>query len=462
MERPLFWHQGLFLQPQHFQLSDLHAESLLEPFHAYLTPHFWGIGSLKIQETALDNFIFDIPKGSFLFQDRTFAVLAANALIQPRSFEHAWEDGRKKLKVYVGLKKWNNEKENVTILENSGDLSGITTRFIADPNPKEIRDQLHTGPDAEIEQMDYLLNIFWEDELPQLGDYLLIPVAVLERSGEEILLSPHFIPPALTLAASPSLTGIVKEIRDLISSRSRQLEASKQTKGVHTAEFGSRDMVYMLALRSLNRYGPLLAHLTAPGLVHPWTLYGYLTQVVGELSTFSEKISAQGETQDGTSEFPSYDHTRLWDCFSKALLLITRLLDAITSGPEYILPLIFDGTYFTTELNPQIFDGRNRFYLVMESLENEAFITMSMQTIAKLGTRESLPILIAQSLPGVRLEPLGEIPQELPRKGDAVYFQIDHHGDHWAQVQLKNNLTLYWDTAPADLTIELMIVRRNG
>ena len=44
MERPLFWHQGLFLQPQHFQLEGLHTRSLLAPFHEFLTPHFWGVG----------------------------------------------------------------------------------------------------------------------------------------------------------------------------------------------------------------------------------------------------------------------------------------------------------------------------------------------------------------------------------------------------------------------------------
>ncbi|MFH1147859.1 MAG: type VI secretion system baseplate subunit TssK, partial [Pseudomonadota bacterium] len=48
----------------------------------------------------------------------------------------------------------------------------------------------------------------------------------------------------------------VREIRDQIAGRSRQLEEYKTQRGIQTAEFGTRDMVYFLALRSLNRYVP--------------------------------------------------------------------------------------------------------------------------------------------------------------------------------------------------------------
>jgi len=48
--RPIFWYQGLFLQPQHFQRQDLLAQFRLQPFQTYMHPHFWGFGKLRIQE----------------------------------------------------------------------------------------------------------------------------------------------------------------------------------------------------------------------------------------------------------------------------------------------------------------------------------------------------------------------------------------------------------------------------
>ncbi|MCP4117509.1 MAG: type VI secretion system baseplate subunit TssK [Desulfobacteraceae bacterium] len=461
MNKPLFWHQGLFLQPQHFQLNDLYQRSLVEPLYRYFPPHPWGVASLDFLESALANYSVDISAGELLFPDNTHAVISKNAVIQARSFEHAWTDGSKSFTVYAGLKKFSHDKENVSVVPDPSNCGEQTTRFVAATDPREVRDLHHTGPGAQVKQMDLLLRIFWESELPQLGDYLLIPVARLERSGEEILLSKRFIPPCITVSASTVLEDLIREIMDQLGAKTRQLEASKRDKGVHTAEFGSRDMVFMLALRSLNRYLPLLSHFRSTPQLHPWSLYGVLRQLAGELSSFSAEVSATGELADGTHLMKLYDHKELWECFSTIQSLITRLLDDITAGPEYVIPLAYDGTYFTAELAPQIFDGHNRFFLVFQSEEAPETLVEAVTHIAKLGARESLPILIAQSLPGIRSDNLSTVPQELPRKAGCVYFQLDHHGEQWAQVQARNNLALYWDMAPEDLTVELMVVRRS-
>ncbi|MFP4348413.1 MAG: type VI secretion system baseplate subunit TssK, partial [Desulfococcaceae bacterium] len=39
--------------------------------------------------------------------------------------------------------------------------------------------------------------------------------------------------------------------------------------------------------------------------------------------------------------------------------------------------------------------------------------------------------------------------------------QVDHHSDKWAQVEKNRNLALYWDDAPDDLSVELMVVGRS-
>ena len=133
------------------------------------------------------------------------------------------------------------------------------------------------------------LRVFWETEQAKIGDYDLLPVAQLERFGEEITLSAKFAPPSLSIFSTDLLLKIAKEIRDQIAARGRQLEEYKTQRGIHTAEFGSRDMVYLLALRSFNRYIPLLWHLTETRQVHPWTVYGLLRQLIGELSSFLEQ-----------------------------------------------------------------------------------------------------------------------------------------------------------------------------
>ncbi len=461
MVKPLFWHQGLLLQPHHFQLNDLYTRSLMEPWYKFIVPHFWGVGSFEIQESSLTNYIFDIGSGEFIFPDNSHVVIGENGVVQARSFEKAWEDGGKSFSIYLGLKKWNDKGGNVSVLKDFNDLSDVPTRFVSSTVPEEIDDLHGDGPAAEVKRMNFLLKIFWENEIDQQGDYQLIPIARLKKNLDEIVMCDDFIPPCIIITGSEILTAIVKEIKEQISSRTRQLEAVKRSKGIHTAEFGSRDMVYMLALRSLNRYAPLLTHLTAANQSGPWAVYGIMRQIIGELSSFSAEISASGELEDGTVLLKEYDHKNLWECFTGAQQLITKLLDGITSGPEYIIPLHFDGTYFIADISPGIFEGKNRFFLVMESELNRDTLIESMKNIAKLSARESLPILIAQSLPGVTLNFLEAPPQELPRRTGSIYFQIDHHGKQWDHVKNGNNIALYWDMAPDDLKIELMIVRRH-
>jgi type VI secretion system protein ImpJ len=400
MERPLFWHEGLFLQPQHFQLEDLHFQSLLAPFHRLLQPHFWGIGDLEIQEAALGNRNFNLLGGEFLFPDKTYVVFPGNAVIEARSFDEAWLEGDKPLTVYIGLRKWNDAFENVSELSKLDNFSEVTTRFITTVEPEEVRNFYQNGPSAQVKRLFYLLKIFWETEMDQLGDYIHIPLAQLERSGEEIILSERFIPPCLSIYSSEPLVKLVQEIRDQIASRGYQLESYKRGRGIHTAEFGARDMVYLLALRSLNRYVPLLFHLLDTKQVHPWNLYAVLRQLIGELSSFSEQFTVMGEREDGTRLLSGYEHQNLWQCFSNAQTLVTQLLDEITAGPEYVMQLLYDGTYWSTELSPAIFEGKNRFYLLLETEAQPQAVVQSLETIAKLGSRESLPILIARALPG--------------------------------------------------------------
>lgn len=461
MDKPLFWHQGLFLQPQHLQLTSRYCEALNLPFKKYMQSHFWGVGSWQVQTTALGNNSFQLTEGQFLFPDTTYAVIGKNALVLPRSFATAWEDGSEAFGVYLGLRKFNPSGSNVTVIEDESQLTEVGTRWVTSHAVDQVPDLHQSGPAADVQKLQYVLKIFWETEKDRLGDYDLIPLARLEKEQDQIRLSGRFIPPCLTIQSDGTLLKIVKEIRDQIGSRSRQLEAYKRDRGLHSAEFGARDMVYLLALRSLNRYAPLLAHLISAQPGHPCSVYGLLRQLIGELTTFSAEISYSGEDQSGSMLLFEYDHTQLGECFLAAQAVITRLLDQITAGPEYILPLLFDGTYFAAELPPTIFEGNNRFFIVMETDADPKRVLPAMENIAKLGCRESLPILIARSLSGVGLTHLSEVPQELPRRANALYFQVDHHGDQWAQIQKGKNVALYWDAAPEDLKVELMAVGRS-
>ena len=458
VQKPLFWQQGLFLQPQHFQLQEQSFRGLLTPFGRFAAPHFWGVGDLEIRKSALANRILDLHRGTFLFPDGTYVDLPGNAVIRARSFDESWAGP---LNVYLGLKAWNESGENVTVAENLENISGVTTRFAATADPEEINDLHAGGPVGRVKRLHYVLKLLWEHEIEQAGDYVLIPLAQLAKFGAEVRVSEDHIPPCLTLAGSESLLKLIGEIRDQITARGRQLEEYKKKRGIHSAEFGSRDMVYILALRSINRYVPLLHHYTETREVHPWIVYGALRQLIGELSSFSERVNALGEWSDGRQVLPPYDHRNLWGCYSALQDLISHLLDEITAGPEYIIRLVRDGAHYTADLRPAIFEGRNRFYLSVRTEENAQDVLQAVKTVVKLGSREDMRVIVARALPGIVLEQQLQTPKELPYRSNTLYFAVSHHSEMWESVMKNRNVALYWNNAPADLELELMVVGRS-
>src|SRR5512133_1128950 len=378
-QRPLFWDQGILLQPQHFQLLDRSCQGLLAPYQKHLQPHFWGIGTMALQKSALGTRTFNLQEGEFLFPDGTFVSLSENGCIDARAFDEAWVEGGKPFTVYLGLKKWRDSAENVTVLATLETISSVSTRFVTTTGHDEVKDLHAGGPDSQVKRLRYALKIFWETEQDQLGEYELIPLAQLERFGAEIRLADDFIPPCLSCAASPSLYKLIREIRDQVTARGYQLEEHKSRRGIQTAEFGSRDMVYFLALRSVNRYVPLLFHYTEAEQLHPWHVYGVLRQLIGELTAFSERFSVLGELLDGKKVLPDYDHRNLWSCFSAAQDTISHLLGERTAAPEYVLRLAYDGAFYAADLKPAIFEGRNRFFLAVKTEEDTKTVLQALE-----------------------------------------------------------------------------------
>ncbi|QWV94597.1 type VI secretion system baseplate subunit TssK [Geomonas oryzisoli] len=461
-QRPIFWHQGMFLQPQHFQLAERGVHSLLVPYHTVQTPHFWGVARVAVRIVSRGLPSLELVSGAFLFADGTYIEIPGNAIAESRLLPEAETGKGTPVTVYLGLKKWQEQAENVTVLQQGDPLAMCNTRYVVAPDVDSCPDLHAGGPSAEVRHLDHVLKLFWESELDLLGDYLLIPLTRLELRGDQVEISPDFIPPCLTIAAVPLLTDLVRGIRDLVAVRSRRLESGKRQRGVQGAEFGSKDLVYLFALRTLNRYLAQLDHLVGARDVHPWHLYGVLGQLVAELSCFSDSVACSGDAAAEAAAFlPEYSHLDLSHCFSQAHDLLLKLLDQICAGPEYALKLSHDGTYYHADLTSTHLQGKSRFYLAVTTEADPASVRESLTGLAKLGARERLPLLIAQALPGITLEQLPNPPQELPRRSSTLYFAIDSRSEHWDLVQKWHNIALFWDQAPDDLEAELMIVTRG-
>ena len=461
--RPIFWHEGLFLQPHHFQWQDLYFQSLIEPLNRYGRPPMWGTGRLVIHREALSNYIFNVLGGEFRFRDMTHTVFPGNAVLESRNFENAWKDKGKPFTVYLGVRKLSRTGKNVSDSRLYESFSMLPTRFASDSEAEDLSDFYEGGEALPVERLRYVLKLLWEDEKRSIGDYEVLPIARLETKKGEVVISRNFIPPSLSIYSSEALTSSIKTISELITSTVNRLEASKNDRGVHTAEFGTKDMVFLLTLRTLNRFVLILRHMLGKNAsVHPWTVYGVICQLVGELSTFSSKVNLVNVKPESPFYLYEYDHEALTLCFERARNVLARLMIDIAADPEYVAPFKFDGHNYTLELPTRLLQGSKRYYLVVETDASPDVVVTELEGQAKMSSMKYLPLLVAQSLPGIAIKHVPHPPPELPRRSMGIYFTIHHKSRLWQKVVEEQNLALNWETRPEDVKIELMVAGREA
>lgn len=461
--KPIYWYEGLFLRPQHFQQIDAYHAEQLHNATRFFNPFNWGLMALALPQARLNNQIFDLEQCSLVFQDGSVVHVPGNGRIKSRSFEGRWETSGAPLSVYLGL------RHNKPGEANASDKAKEAVKSV---DPLSAPRYLALGEDAPtydmfapdnkdvIPRLTYNVQVLFGNEAAEAADFDLIKVAELQRFGNEVKLIEDYIPPFVSVNGSSQLGRILRDVREQLTTRARELALYKQDRGIESAEFNSKDMVYLLALRTLNRYVPQLVQLLDEANATPWQIYSLLRQLTGELSTFSSRYDLFGARRDSTTDdsLPAYKHETPGAGFRKIAKIITDLMEEITAGPDYTAALLFDGTYFYADVDPRALQGRNRYYLSVKTGLPDDYVVSSVAPLMKIAAREILPLLIARSLPGIRLDYLASPPTVLPRRTNTLYFELDNTQDVWSSIKEGNNIAAYLDNPPADLEMELMVV----
>lgn len=460
VKQPLSWYQGLFLQPQHFQYASLHQEQLVIQYLLEMCPHPWGVAQLQLNEQALSGEVVEVRYIKAIFDDGTLVEFPDNAYLTARSTEGHWPDTTKPLQVYLGLTKADHAASNVTEVPSLVNAATIHTRFVGSNEGVDMKDFNEGQTTNPVKTLQYALGIYFESELSDLHDKQLLPLFALEKQGEDIQISQQCIPPVLTLSGSSQLLSIIKNIRDELVGRSKQLENYKSTPTSRAAEFNPVAERYRVALRMLAHYTPTLQHWYENPSVHPSDVYSHLRSLIGELSTFSHRVNLLGESSGGGLSLPRYQHNELAYGFNTARELIVSLLDELTVSPELLVRFNRDdANRFSAELPSEFFARQHDLYLVLETGETYTDWVESFEGFAKLGSSVEIDIYNQRAIPGIPFQAFPDQPSGLERRPKVSYFTLNRDSDKWSVVENQGQITLLWDDAPEDLVVEMVIVR---
>ncbi len=459
IKQSIYWHQGLFLQPQHFQQMEMHERFIREPLVRMINPFAWGVERLELVEAALSNRMAGVRVLRLLLPDQTYLEYPGNVVIADRSFDKIWADPELPFNVYLAIRRFSVSQPNVTVIDSMAQAVDVRTRYVSLSNPGEVRDAYTGDGQALVPTIMHVAKLVFEPELVGLDDHDVVLLSRLTLEGDQVRVSAQYVPPAVCLGGSNFLGNVVKDIRNDMLGRLRQLEEYKSPKGINAEDLDANFLMMMQAVQVLNRHVPALTHLLEVSAVHPWHVYGQLRQCVGELSTFSQRFDVYGRLQGRDDGLPAYDHESLGTCFVKARETISQLLSEIAVGPEFHVVLSLQGDIYSATISPDYLGSRHRFYLILQSESVKDIDVRDLLGVARLAATDVIVDLIDHALPGVELMELSGPPQGLPRRSDAKYFRVEQMSEGWEQIQRSGQVSFYWPLAPEGLRVIVVATR---
>lgn len=451
--RPVFWSQGLFLHPQHFQAADEATDVRIEVLRLYGLPYFWGVRRLVFSGFSPDHAL-SIERLEAVFPSGAAVNVPLDSSLAPLALGKDWPEPDKPGTLYVGLALPKNGGANAA--PESGEFSG--TRFVYAEDPESLPDRYGTSAPSPVQRLKYAPILIRDVDLERYAGFECLPIAVLRRAGEHIEFDPRFLPPLLCLDASTFLSAMVREARDSALSCAGRLAGYKTTVGSEPPDM--RFTLNFTALGILNRHIPGLAHLQSAPNAHPWHVYGALRVFVGELSSFYDDIDCLGRSSDNLDGVPDYTHDDPGSCFRPLCDLLAKLLTNLGIDESRTLHLLPSPPYFAADIPDDFISASCRYWLWLSADTLPESTAEELPRFIKLGARDRLNLIIAKAISGVPLTRTPSAPPGFLKRPNAAWYSVDTAHPLWQSIVAQGEISLFWEGAPDGAEVRIVATGR--
>ena len=440
-ESRVAWREGLFLRPQHFQQQDRHTDSLIRARTGPLRPYPWGVTDLKINVDLASLGKFAVERCSGLLPDgQPFS--APDDLPPPTPLDVP-ADARDAV-VYLTLP----ARQAGSIEFNPRDQADDSTRFLVDE--EDCLDSF--SEDRTREQIDTAKPTlrFGVTRDQTYGRICLALARIREVRNGSLIFDDRFIAPALDIKASPRLTGFLTDIVGRANQRIDELAI----RAVDNADGGADAIGSFLLLQALNRWTPVLVHLSNLPSVHPERLFETFVSMAGELSTMTRMDRRP-------PAFPVYVHEDLQATFEPVVDALQAALSAVfdRAAEQLRLEEKGPGIYLSTIVDHGLFKT-GHFFLAVKAATAIDDVRARFPAVTKIGSVQKMRQIVGAALPGVPLRHAPTPPPQIRVLPGYVYFELDRGSPDWRDFETAPALGLHVAGDWPDLRLELWCVKR--
>lgn len=440
--RPI-WEDGAALAPQQFQQQERWSTHVADRVARMGISHPWGVVAAEFDDAALALSRLNTTRLVVCFQDGTQVDTDLADNLPPVCDLSA--AGSEVVEVVAALPLLSANGGNL----DNGQDSERPKRWKAE---RVVVQELagHESGELAILRNAITLRLSTQENTA----YLTCPVARLVRNAQgQWSRDLSFIPPMLSVAASPLLVIGLGDLLVRLQARRRRLMAMRRESNERMADFAVADVSLFWLLNALNSVEPVLTELLQTPGRHPELLWRELARLAGSLLTFSLEHDA--------GDIPAYQHAAPEQVFPPLLTLLDKLLEA--SLPSRVISIQLE--HQEQMWKGSLHDARLRegadFYLSVRSCMPNHELQTRFPQLCKAGSVEDVSDVVNVALSGVVIKPLAHVPAAIPLRLENQYFSLDLSSDAARTMLEMGNCTFYTPRSLGDVTLELFAVLRT-
>jgi type VI secretion system protein ImpJ len=223
------------------------------------------------------------------------------------------------------------------------------------------------------------------------------------------------------------------ELHGLLNHRAEALAARLVVSG----RGGAAEIADFLLLQAVNRYLPLIAHLSKLAGYHPESFYQLAVSMAGELATFTS-------ANKRAPEFSPYQHDDLQGTFAPVFDALRKSLSMVLEQNAISIPMHQRkyGIRVAMVSDHALLDHATFILAVSADIPTED-IRKRFPTQIKIGPVEQIRQLVNVQLPGIRVRPLPVAPRQIPYHTGFVYFELDRSNELWAKLKTSGGFAFH-------------------
>jgi len=288
------WYTGLSISQHHFQVQDAYSEHLAQKTKNFTDEFLYGIKSIVVDQSKLEQGIVCITKLE--------AILPNGDLIQTPGSDAdqlilRLDAGLADVSIYLALPKI---LQNGKYIAKDKDSIGSEKYYLEEFKAYDAILGAEQIESIQVLKPNYRL-ITNPENFQNYNLLKLLQVKEVSSNGT-IILDNDYIPPVISISANDKIMGYLKDILTLSQKRRKQLLG--RLKDIDN--YGMAGIMELLLLQLLNRYQPILNHLSMKKRATPEYLYQTFLSLSSELRTFTNDDRGYDDTS-----VPLYIHTKL-------------------------------------------------------------------------------------------------------------------------------------------------------